>query len=279
QSHDAIPGFTSVAPTIWECPASTNLSSTISQAESPDLILLFSWTGASGKHVSKYTRQYQFLFPMSRIMVITTSIKDLILRSSTKRQSRLLPAIGRILSYGNLNRILVHAFSEGGSNKATELAEVYRIKTGQRLPCAALCLDSTPGMPRYLRLCDALRKSLPPNPIIRWAGIAFGSLVLGGVWMIWRGFKGTENNPVTRTRGRLNDDTFWDLHAPRSYLFSRNDAIIAWQDIHEHAQESRRKGVEVFETMFESSAHCNHTVEDPTRYWFSVWLTWKQGLL
>lgn len=281
--HDAIPGFTPVGPAIWEYvpqfAVGVRQSQIIQFVEGPDLILLFSWTGAHGKHVAKYTAQYQRLFPSSIIMVITTSAKDLCFRNSAAKQARLQPAIDRIVEYGNISNILMHAYSEGGSNKAVEFVEAYHTSTGTRIPCSALCLDSTPGLPRYRRLVNALKLSLPPHPVLQASGGLIGGVLLGGIWVAYCGFKGFENNPISQTRHRLLDDNHWDLGAPRCYLYSEADALISSVDVEEHARETIEMGIPIVDAKFENSAHCKHTAEDSSRYWDAVLQVWIQATL
>jgi hypothetical protein len=98
--HDSIPGFRLIAPTIWECihPSTSDLSEDIS---APCLIILTTWTGAYGQHISKYVSEYATMFPTSRILVITTLAKDIVWRSSARKRERLRPAVEYILSiYG-----------------------------------------------------------------------------------------------------------------------------------------------------------------------------------
>jgi hypothetical protein len=286
-SANMLPNFTLVAPSIYEhTPSSVydHRSQSYKDADAPSLILLCTWTGARARYVVKYTAEYQSLFPHTRIMVITTTAKDLCLRNSKRKQSRLKPAIERISSLAYLlhagdhaSGILMHVFSEGGSNKACELAEAYFANTGQRLPVSALCFDSTPGHPRYLRLCNALNKSLPSIPLLRHTGLILGSAVLGAIWITYCGFKGFENNVITKTRRRLLDPTHFDLTAPRCYLYSKNDALIAYQDVCEHANESILKGIPVEEVLFEESGHVGHAKLEPDRYWRAVMATWRSA--
>jgi len=285
QRYDAIPEFTLLAPTIWEyVPSQPTQHQSIHQsAESPSLIVLLPWTGANGRHVAKYTSTYQTLFPLARILCITTSAKDLTLRSSKRKQERLRPAIERILAHqdeqGGHANVLLHAFSEGGSNKTVELAEAYYNATGSKLPCTAMCLDSTPGHPRYLRLCNALKKSLPPIPILNHTGLLVGSALLGSMWVFYRGFKGPENNVISRTRERLQDPRHWDPSAPRCYFYSKGDALISWRDIREHMGETVQSGAPVMDVCFEESDHCRHAAQEPERYWGAVYMTWKRSCI
>lgn len=284
--NSIIPGFMVLAPSIYEYipPAAYKLSSSIAQGpDALSLIILCSWTGANSKHVAKYTTEYQRLFPSTRILVITTTAKDLCFRNSKRKQERLRPAVDRISSLeyldtsGNDAGILMHVFSEGGSNKACELAEAYYTTTGKRLPVSALCLDSTPGHPRYLRLCKALNKSLPHIPVLRHTGLVFGSAALGALWLTYHLVKGSENNVITRTRRRLLDPKHFDLSAPRCYLYSKEDALIAWQDVCEHATESSHLGVPVTEELFEGGGHVGHARQEPERYWNAVMCTWRSS--
>lgn len=284
-SNKTIPHFTEIAPSIWEnLPlAQVSYCSPSKDNEAPSLIILCTWTGAQNRYIAKYTAIYQDLFPTTKIMVIATTTKDLCFRSSERKQERLKPAVESIsgLQYlhenGHDNGILMHVFSEGGSNKACELAEAYFDITGNRLPVTALCLDSTPGHPRYLRLCNALNKSLPQVPVLRHTGLFFGSVALGAIWITYKLVKGPENNVITRTRRRLLDTTHFDPSVPRCYLYSSGDALIASKDVHDHAQESIAAGIPVTSVLFEGSGHVGHARQDPKRYWDAVMETWRSS--
>jgi hypothetical protein len=179
------------------------------------------------------------------------------------------------LKSGSSASILLHVFSEGGSNKACELAEAYFNTTGRRLPVSALCLDSTPGHPRFGRLCNALGKSLPQIPVLRHASLFVGTALLGAVWITYNVFIGFDNNVITKTRERLLDTTHFDPTAPRCYLYSQDDALIAWQDVKEHAEISMECGIPVNEVMFQGSGHVGHARQEPQRYWDAVMATWQ----
>jgi hypothetical protein len=285
-TNATIPSFELIAPSIWVYNSRPEYRATplaLQNCVAPSLVVLCTWTGAQNRYIAKYTAEYRTRFPSSSIMVITTSAKDLCFRNSARKQWRMRPAIEyisnlRYLAAQNFNNgILLHVFSEGGSNKACELAEAHYESTGTRLPVSALCLDSTPGHPRYLRLCEALNKSLPQIPVIRHIAILFASAVLGSIWMLYTGIKGFENNVISRTRRRLNDPIYWDLTAPRCYLYSKTDTLIAWQDVYEHLEQSASAGISVTEVQFENSGHVGHAKEEPRRYWDAVLATWQDA--
>lgn len=163
-----------------------NLStSSISEDRSvPCLIILTTWTGAYAQHISKYVSKYSTLFPRSRILVITTSAKDIVWRRSACKRERLQLAVEynlEIYKFSNvrLNGILLYIFLEGGANKACELATAYYAVTGTHFPILAMFLDSTPGYLRFRRLCSALAKLLPQIPILEQFAIVMAVVVLG----------------------------------------------------------------------------------------------------
>ncbi|AEO59726.1 hypothetical protein MYCTH_103620 [Thermothelomyces thermophilus ATCC 42464] len=64
----------------------------------PDLIVITSWTGAAAKHVAKYTSAYNALYPGVPILLITTAVSDLVLRSTKQKLKALAPAVAYLLS-------------------------------------------------------------------------------------------------------------------------------------------------------------------------------------
>ncbi|KAH6615922.1 hypothetical protein B0J18DRAFT_292489 [Chaetomium sp. MPI-SDFR-AT-0129] len=78
--------------------ARTNSSSThSSEVTSPDVIILTSWTGASAKHVAKYTNEYNALYPGVPILLITTVVADFFLHSTAHKLAALKPAVDYLL--------------------------------------------------------------------------------------------------------------------------------------------------------------------------------------
>ena len=256
----------------------TGLGSENPQAMPPDLIIITSWTGAAPKYVAKYTASHNALYPGVPILVITTSVADLVIRSTSHNITALGPAVKYLLSretapaaaashgpirHAHLNRhpqaelpfeprfssILLHVFSEGGAYKAVCLAHAYLGSTGHAscLPIAALILDSTPGTPRPRRLAIGLRQALPnskPNPITRALRTALSA---GVVWLAWAALHlrrhtagDGEGDFISQTRKALNDEQLWgDLRGvPRTYLFGEEDEVIWWGDVDSHGVES-----------------------------------------
>ncbi|KAK2071408.1 hypothetical protein P8C59_005836 [Phyllachora maydis] len=252
----------------------------------PDLIIMTSWTGAHPKHVAKYIEGYQQLYPNTPIMVIRTVIQDLAFRSTKEKMATLAPAVDFICpgsatatpgslrpAYSNL---LLHAFSEGGSNKAVCLAKAYLGTTGARIPVAAFVFDSTPGTPRFGNNLAAFRRSLPRNRAVRALGVPFGFVVLAITWVLFSLFVGYDNNAISKTRRALNDSRLWAIaRAPRTYIFSEADDLIWWEDVEAHGVEAAKMhGVTSLLVRFKKSGHCNHVKENKLFYWNAVRKTW-----
>jgi hypothetical protein len=263
-------GFSSIIPSVWEYSPTSQLSSP-EKSSSPELILLFSWTNGQSRHIEKYTRGYTKLFPQSSIILVTTTLTDLVFRSSSQKQKALQPAISHVIERYPGTKILAHCFSEGGSNKAVEFSEAFLSRSGSRLPVSALVLDSTPGCARFSNLCNAFKNTLPDIAVIRLFGLMFAAVVIGFLALF-----GRENAVVSQTRRRLNDAQSWNLkHMSRSYVYSKADALISFEDVEKHAKESANDGIMVQKVRFDTSSHCSHMKEDEVKYWEAVKKCWE----
>lgn len=251
---------------------------------SPDLIIITSWTGAVPKHIAKYTRSYNDLYPPTPIMVITTHISDMAVHTTRQKTAALAPAVDylrRQHSSSSSNQILLHAFSDGGSNKAVCLAEAYLASTGRRLPVAASVLDSTPGRARCSSNIAGFRRSLPrsisSSKVLRATSMVVGAFIVGVHWVLFSAFVGVERNVFDKTRRGLNDETLWDLSAmPRTYVYSQADDLISWTDVQDHAVDAAEKvGMTSRLVRFQESGHCCHAKESEALYWAAVKQTWE----
>ncbi|KAK1969795.1 hypothetical protein LY78DRAFT_678196 [Colletotrichum sublineola] len=292
-------GFKVLGPSIYIKEATSRSSSSVSSTSSelssfsysppsrvnpwgPALILLTSWTGADPRHVAKYTKRYNEIYPSATVMVVTTVINDLVFRSTQEKVAVLGPAVEFLRRHVSTHlmrpTILLHAFSEGGSNKAVCIARAYLAATGCRLPVGGFVFDSTPGKPHFSSNVAAFKRSLPANKAVRAMGLPVGVVVLGMVYGTFRVVKGPENNVITQTRNALNDEVLWDVAGvPRTYVFSEADDLIAWEDIVDHAHESAELlKIESSLVRYKKSGHCNHVRENEEEYWAAVVRTWEE---
>lgn len=278
------PSFVYIAPSIHFRRAKTVAADSDSEStinlQDPELILLFTWTGAQPHHIAKYTSGYTKLFPSSPIMVITTSTKDLLYRTSAKKQRSLIPAILTILSSHLDSNFLVHCFSEGGAHKSVQFAKAFLKTTGRRLPVSALCLDSAPGNLQYTKMAQACRKTAKGNPAVEVATSLLAFAVAASYWTAYPVISDDDREHskrlFTKSRRELNNPGLWDVRAPRCYLFSSTDQIANPGSVIKHARSAEKLGTEVFLTQFENTDHCGHTKSpaNADRYWAAVQRTW-----
>jgi hypothetical protein len=250
----------------------------------PDLIIITSWTGALLKHIAKYTQTYADLYPTSPILLITTTIADLTLRSTKKKTAALHAAVQYIDTrirerYTHDYNILLHAFSEGGSNKAICLAKAFLKSTHYQLPVAASIYDSTPGLGRFSNNLAAYKRSLPRNAFMRFFGTAAGFCVLGAIYGFCFVFR-PDHDVISKTRRAINDAALWPVRgAPRTYIFSEKDDLIWHKDVEAHAEMSATEhGVLSLLVRYRDSGHCDHMRADEVVYWGAVQKTWEAGM-
>lgn len=238
-----------------------------------DLVVMCSWMGASLRHVAKYIAGYRLRYPSAGILLIESSLMDVAWRSNDVQQRRLGPAVAMIRSIPEQAakagvRVVCHVFSNGGAQSFCQLATAYRTETGGPLPLRSMVCDSCPGRATWNRSATAMIMSLPKNPILRFVGTAVVHLLIAFVFSCDMLF-GTEN-VIEKARRLLLDAMYVTKEVPRSYLFSKSDALVMWQDVAVHAESARRQGIQVHEVMFEKSAHVNHIREDEEKYWKGV---------
>jgi hypothetical protein len=237
---------------------------------------------AAPKHILKYTALYQTHYPTSSILLVTNSVPDLFYPSYLHAQ-RLIPAILAIesslrvaIESNTPPKVLLHCFSNGGSNVATQLAASYYQKTGQPLPIRAMIIDSAPGTARFRSGVRAMAYSLPPGPVIRLLG-TFLIWIFVILYAIFHEITRLEN-AITIIRRNLISKHFFNSSAARCYLYSKADELVAWQDVEEHADEAEAEGWSVSRTVFEDTPHAGHIrgSENERKYWAAVDLTWKR---
>ena len=230
----------------------------------PCLIVYCSWMGAAPKHISKYTEGFKHVFSNAAILLIESTLPNMFTGADLTLACKVLE------SYSNNNpngQIILQACSNGGANNATYLAVSY-LKTHSRLPFTSLILDCCPGKGEAQSASEAMSMSLPKQPIARMLGywiIYSISVVLMSLYIAC-GWEDT----ISRLRRRFNDSNVFHLGMPRLYLYSKNDKLVRWEHVREHACEAKRKGYQVTEEGFKNAAHAALLMEDNERYWAAV---------
>lgn len=244
------------------------------------LVIICSWMGASPRHIQKYTLAYRRLYPHASILVVQSTLTDMLLRPSSSQQSRINPARDVLLAEQQDDnktggKILLHVFSNGGVNTACQLATAIVASTKPSQSTAAgpifnaIVLDSCPGLSSHGRTIKAVSASLPPSPVMQILCLMLVRIYLIIVAILTRFFR--FENKIMWSRRALNDETLFALAVPRLYIYSSEDEMILWKDVQDHAEEAKQAGYEqVFALPFDKGRHCAHVMEDGQRYWGAV---------
>jgi hypothetical protein len=180
-------------------------------------------------------------------------------------------------------KILIHTFSNGGSNSATQLLLTHHEKTGNALPLQGMICDSGPAKGEYRKSYNAMVHSLPRGLFFKLVGGFMAHFIL-----LWMGISSRylHRYPVFEA---LIRDTLLDpkIVAGRGsngeatrkrridYVWSKEDEMVEWQDVVDHAEEAREKGWVVGSTEFVGSGHCGHLRVSRERYEEVVKGMWK----
>lgn len=230
---------------------------------------------AHRKHITKYTEQYRRLHPDADILVLESTVGDLVYRSTHTQQQQLLPAREILLSHisdstkhTEQRQIILHAFSNGGAQSAVQL--VAGLPPAARLRAfSAIVLDSCPGTATYRRTVHAMSLSMPKSLLWKVLGPPILHFVLCLIFFSL--FITGAEDVITRIRRQLNDQTLFDPEVPRLYIYSRADQLVPYQDVKDHVQDAKQNGYSnTHELVFEASGHCAHAMTHKDRYWEAV---------
>jgi len=259
------PIFKKLSDSIFFYQPSTEQITPTKYSSSPSLIILCTWVAAQPKHISRYIDHYQRCFPNASILIIQTSLYQMTFLTDKGHQNR-IKIVTDIICNQN-GTVHLHGFSNGGAVTISQLLCALPSSNRQNT-FSALVLDSCPGRGTYERTAKGMIVTLPKNPVVRLLGTALVHMVLVVFFVLDKlGF----GNAVSTVRQRLNDKTLFELRMPRVYIYSKADEMVHWDDVHDHADDARRKGYErLVEVVFDRSGHCAHIREDEDKYWKAV---------
>ncbi|KAI9809558.1 MAG: hypothetical protein M1827_006793 [Pycnora praestabilis] len=292
------------------------------QPTNGELIIICSWLGAARKHIAKYTTLYQRIAPRARILLMETAI-PIITSSYAQQRDQNKAAVSAVVDAlvtcgyqsppggkapnGHLvngdsfttsrlststadsatrPKILLHTFSNGGGNTATQLLIAVRERLQAPLPLVGLLFDSCPAKGTYWKSYNAMVLSLPRNIALQMLGpvVVHCILIYLYTWIAC----GYENpaSLMRRTvldpaivqavveRTNVGDDVVEGEVGRATYIYSKSDQMVEWTDIRDHAQDARSNGWQVEEILIEGSGHCAHYFKDEERYVETVKSFW-----
>ncbi|KEQ94737.1 hypothetical protein AUEXF2481DRAFT_40684 [Aureobasidium subglaciale EXF-2481] len=233
----------------------------------PDLVILCTWMSAAPRHIKKYILGHQTLHPNSTILIITTSVFDILLVPLALQRKRL----GSCLSYIETSasaKVVLHLFSGGGAHTASLLAEEYSTTYGVPLPLHTMILDSSPGTNAYAPAFTACISALPTSPLLRIFLTPLIHCLVGVAWVLEHKF-GVQS-VVTKANARLNDGKLVQKGKKRLYVYSEADGMVLWRGVEVHANEAEEKGWRVQRMRVRDAGHVAIMGVDPVAYWGAV---------
>ncbi|KLT43712.1 hypothetical protein CC85DRAFT_284223 [Cutaneotrichosporon oleaginosum] len=259
--------------------------------------------GAQPPHMDKYIEPYRRLFPSSPILVLRSEAGDWLnpwkkpsmdaaatVVQSLYDASELAPASASVPHSPTDPDLVIHVWSNGGSASLARLRQSLA-KQRAALPPYTLVLDSTPGQFSYRGTFSAFSLVAPK----KWAWL-LRPLLHGFVAWFWlltyvrarldfrrraevgeAQAKGKSKlfGPLALLAASHNTAAVRAREARRTYIYSREDALIPYTDVEEHGADARGKGFNVRMEEFKGTAHVAHARTEPERYWEIVRETWE----
>lgn len=287
-SNNALDGFQKLNDMthLYKPPASSPAST------DPSLVILCAWAFAQIRHISKYLRGYQERYPATQILLVQADTGNILWRPDDWQMPMFRPAVLAIKGHLNTTSspgVLLHAFSNGGSHTAVQLAQAYRqsftassIEKAHELPINAIVFDSCPSPPRFQLGVKAVSMGLPKNAIAQTLGVGVVFATLG--FLVVLHVTGISELFLAKVCRQLNQSPFLRGDVPRTYIYSKSDAVMRGEDILQHAADAKVSLKEssndsiVRVEEFVGSQHVNHISMDPERYWRIIGETWRQAV-
>lgn len=276
-----------------------------SPEDQPALIVICTWLGgATSKRIQRYTCGYHRLWPNANILLIQTDPMEYAFYGENSLSRKLLPASSEIRKLVEANTrthmsssfspasssssssgangpgILMHIFSNGGANIATQLVTSMNNTlslVGERSPLEIrqVVFDSCPGDPDTNAIYRAAAQSLPQTHLLRPLGCAALYLVVAGI-------AGLEAVGVRKKLGRtmreqFNDPAVFDKSASRLYLTSNGDVMMDTRDVQAHRDEALARGLKTDTVVFERAGHCALVLENEALYWGAIAGCWARS--
>ncbi|KAJ4286866.1 hypothetical protein N0V88_007879 [Collariella sp. IMI 366227] len=260
----------------------------------PSTVIIYGWGDARPKHVAKYVDGFQQLFPHARIVLIFSPILKALYQTLDSRSQTMIPVIDAI--YPGLlenpndpsakdkttkERVLLHVMSNTGGMNCAATMNAYTQRTGGQLfPHDMMVCDSTPGSTHFLPNVGPWSRALAlgPSRFLPWPFVVTRALAAiflaclhGFGWVLGA------TSAAEFSTGAVNDTRYSDNGAKRLYLYSKEDDIIHWEDIEQHAADARGKGWDVSAEMFEGTSHVGHMRAHPEQYWAVIAAAWNEA--
>ncbi|OAA57292.1 hypothetical protein ISF_07213 [Cordyceps fumosorosea ARSEF 2679] len=257
-------------------------------ATDPDVVVIYGWGDGLPQHVAKYAQGYRALFPLAKQVVVLSPIPKAMFTSRAQRRGHMTPVVDQLFGGATTSSsaqpprsLLLHCMSNTGAINLAATLDAYRARFAAALPHALLVMDSTPGgtdltwarLKQWSRAMAMGLARLLPWPLVATQAVCGLFLLLNLLWLRLRG----QEHAGAWSRVAAKQEAFATKGARRLYMYSRDDDLIAYEDVEEHADESRALGYAVDTKEFYGSGHVGHMRQHPDEYWAAIHQSWMRA--
>lgn len=230
-------------------------------------IVICAWMNAPPKNISTYIAGYAHLDAKARMIVIRSTLPNMIYRPTKTQQLNLQPAVDAIHARP-AEKVLIHTFSNAGAQQAGILAAAFLEATGRIMPVEAMIVDSAPSRASMGRAKPMLFYELPRSWYFWYPGVVVAWFIMFIFWAMEIIIP--HRNELDQTREKLNNTSLFKPYTARAYIYSKTDVLVRWDDVEDHWRDAIAKGWLATKHEFVGGAHVRHVKIDAERYWALV---------
>lgn len=277
ENTSAVPEFLALSKQVFLCEGDKTKPT---QLHDPDVVVIYGWGDCQLKHLAKYAAGYRKLFPGAKQVVVLSPIAKAMFTTLEQRSRHMALVISAIGYDENTKpKTLIHTMSNTGAiNFAATLNE--HLQTFKKaMPHELFVMDSTPGGTRLtwanlkrwsLAMTLGTAKLFPwPMLVTQWI---WGFFLLANSFLL---FLRRQKHAGAWSRVAANDERFTVKTAQRLYMYSKEDPLIGYKDIEEHAEEAKKLGYVTHTKLFYGSGHVEHMRMHEDEYWAAIETSWR----
>ncbi|KAF3180018.1 hypothetical protein TWF225_001927 [Orbilia oligospora] len=231
-----------------------------------DLVMIWGWMNAAPRHLVKFVQLHRSLQPGVPIVFVGSTTASWFGYTNALRISHPL-IFDLVKALPESPKIFAHTFSNGGTSGFSDFLAHYRYEVGSAMPLSAMIIDSAPG---GIKFPSALTRGVNAfleiirNQVVKTILYPIVYLLVTIVYVPPK-IIGMED-PISRMRRTLNDETLVSEGGIRGYTYCKGDVMVGWEDILEHANEAEERGWKVSRLGFEGGTHVGCYRHHPREY-------------
>ncbi|OAQ97800.1 hypothetical protein LLEC1_02556 [Akanthomyces lecanii] len=258
---------------------------------SPDVVAIYGWGDCLPQHVAKYADGFRALFPRAKQIVVLSPIAKAMFTSREQRRGHMTPVVNHLFGSSDAghgagiaqrdSKILIHAMSSTGAINFAATLDAYSERSKRPMPHTLFIMDSTPGgtnltwvnLKRWSRAMALGTAKWFPWPFVATQSVWALFLLLNTLYLWVR----RQQHAGAWSRIASNQEAFATKHARRLYMYSKDDDLIGYKDIEEHASDSEKLGYAVDTKEFAGSGHVGHMRLHSEDYWAAIQQSWARA--